>query len=32
VTPRERKDVKWIVFAGIAAVVLVLLILSWQAR
>jgi uncharacterized membrane protein len=31
VTPRERKDVKWIVIAGIATVVLTLLILSYTA-
>jgi hypothetical protein len=31
-TPRERKDIKWIVAAGIAAVVLVLLVMGWQAR
>jgi hypothetical protein len=30
-TPRERRDVKWIVAAGIATVILVLLVLSWQA-
>jgi len=31
-TPRERRDVKWIVIAGIVAVVLVLLVLSWKAE
>jgi hypothetical protein len=31
-TPRERRDVKWIVAAGIAAVVLVLLVMAWTAR
>jgi hypothetical protein len=30
-TPRERHDVKWIVAAGIASVVLTLLILSYTA-
>jgi len=31
VTPRERKDIKWIVAAGIVCVVLTLLILSYTA-
>jgi hypothetical protein len=30
-TPRERRDVKWIVAAGITTIVLVLLVLSWKA-
>jgi hypothetical protein len=31
-TPRERRDIKWIVVAGIVAIVLVLLVMGWQAR
>jgi hypothetical protein len=31
VTPRERRDIPWIVAAGVLACLLVLLMLSWQA-
>jgi hypothetical protein len=30
-TPRERRDIKWIVAAGIVGIVLVLLVMGWQA-
>jgi hypothetical protein len=30
-TPRERRDIKWIVAAAIAAIVLVLLVMGWHA-
>jgi len=30
-TPRERRDIKWIVVAGVVGVVLVLLVMGWQA-
>jgi hypothetical protein len=30
-TPRERRDIKWIVAAGIATVIFVLLVMGWQA-
>jgi hypothetical protein len=30
-TPHERRDVKWIVAAGILACLLVLLVMGWRA-